>query len=899
MPWSRGQSGGGSERAGILTGRRSVVVLAVVFAAVVVSVVGLAVLQLYRIGLEHQRLRVAEVARSRAAFLAAVARFDRAESADFPGGSAAATLEQLRASHADFPGIGETGEYLVARRIGDSMAFEVPLRHAPDGSLDTLPIDGPSAEPMQMALSGQTGTMVGRDYRGETVLAAYRPVPELDLGLVAKIDVAEIRAPYVRTSFLAGGVGAGLIVVGVLVIGTIGGGLVSRLEAGEASLHEQERHLEDALERERMAGEVLKLALAAADQGVYDFDPRSGEVRVSPEFERMLGYRPGTMTMTPDAWTERLHPDDREAALGLFEAYMAGRRDRYESEFRMRGADGEYRWILSLGEIVDRDHEGRPTRFVGTHTDITHLKAVEEDLAAREAHLAEAQDLGRMGSWEIVPSLGRTWWSEGLHRILGLDPADTTPSPERFMELVHHDDLPAVQRAFDELLSESVPVEVEFRVEVRGQLRRMRGVGRPAPGDAEDRFLGVVKDVTEERTMEEMLRQAQKMEAVGQLTAGMAHDFNNLLTTILANSDLGLTEMEAEGDGGRGALERELREIRRAARQGRDLIRQLMIFSRDQRLRMRHTDMSRLVRDMADLLRRALPASVELSIEAPDEPLMAFVDRGAVHQVVLNLVNNARDAMPRGGSFILSADRVEAAEVEPELDGGPHVRMRASDTGHGMSDDVLERVFEPFFTTKPVGEGTGLGLAMVYGLMQRQGGTVRVSTESGVGTTVSLFFPLVAESSTEGELEIDVPEGAGAVGSARRILVVEDEPALRRIARRILDRAGYRVLEAETGLDAIEILEGSEESVELIVSDVVMPGLGGVELLERCRSSGIEIPFLFMSGYAEVELGGGTGSGEPSFLPKPWTADELLAAVEKALDGDSSGPVTPRAPPRR
>lgn len=391
------------------------------------------------------------------------------------------------------------------------MVFEVSLRHVPDGSLATLPIDGASAEPMQRALAGLTGTMVGSDYRGETVLAAYRPLPDLDLGLVAKIDVAEIRAPYVRTSLVAGGVGVGLILMGVLFIGTVGGGLISRLEASEASLRERQRELEDALERERMAGELLKLALEAADQGVYDLDPRSGEARVSPEFEQMLGYRPRTLPMTVDSWIEGLHPDDREASVRLFEEYLAGERDKYESEFRMRGADGDYRWILSLGQIVDRDEEGRPARFVGTHTDITHLKEVEEDLAAREAHLEEAQDLGRMGSWELIPSQDWPWWSEGMYQILGLDPAQTTPSPERFLELVHHEDLPSVERALEKMLTDSVPVEVEFWVEVRGRLRRMRGVGRPVPGvrGRDDRFLGVVKDVTEERTMEEMLRQAQ------------------------------------------------------------------------------------------------------------------------------------------------------------------------------------------------------------------------------------------------------------------------------------------------------------------------------------------------------------------------------------------------------
>lgn len=231
-------------------------------------------------------------------------------------------------------------------------------------------------------------------------------------------------------------------------------------------------------------------------------------------------------------------------------------------------------------------------------------------------------------------------------------------------------------------------------------------------------------------------------------------------------------------------------------------------------------------------------------------------------------------------------DRVEASEADPDLDGGAHVRVRARDTGPGMTEEVQERVFEPFFTTKDVGEGTGLGLAMVYGLMQRQGGTVRIFSEVGVGTTVSLLFPLLGEQPSEGESEREREGAKGATGGGRKILLVEDEPALRRTARRILERAGYRVVEAETGLRALELLEESEDPVGLVLSDVVMPELGGAELLERCRTSGIEVRFLFMSGYAEVELGRGPGAGGPSLLAKPWTADELLEAVRNAFERD-------------
>lgn len=848
---------------------------------VVVAVGAVLVTGLYRVGFEQQRQRVADVARSRAALLESVATFDSVESADFPGGAAAATMRQLAASEEGFPGLGETGEYTVARLVGDRVVFQLPLRHAPDGALDTVPVASGRAEPSVRALAGDTGTMVGLDYRGAEVLAGYRPLPNLDLGLVAKIDMAEIRAPYVRMTLWAGGVGLVLILAGVAFVGLVGEGLISRLEATEASLTDQRAELEAALGRERLAAEQLRLALKAGKQGVYDFDPRTRLVQVRPEFEEMLGYEAGTLDWTYERWKRDLHPDDRASAVRRLEEYMAGHRPTFEAEFRLKTADGSYRWILSVGEIVEWDDDGSPARFVGTHTDVTDLKKAERKLAAREAHLAEAQGLGVMGSWELVPAQGWTWWSEGLYRVMGMDPDELEPDPEAFIDAIHEEDREAVRDTFDRLLGERHPVEVEFRVEVDGELRLMRGVGRPAEDrDGEDRFLGLVQDITEERRMEEMLRQSQKMEAVGQLSAGMAHDFNNLLTTIMANSDLGLTEVTGDDDA-HAALRAELREIHAAARRGRDLIGQIMTFTRDRHLRLREADLTDLLEDMSELLRRTLPESVEVTVETGPEALAARVDPGMIQQIVLNLATNARDAMPDGGRFTLAVDRVDGSVLDHQLGSGPLVRIRARDSGQGMSGDVRERAIEPFFTTKPVGQGTGLGLAMVYGLMQRQAGAVRIGSEVGRGTVVSLFFP---EVETPSEPRDDVSMDAiPSWGRGRRILLVEDEPSLRRTARRILERADFQVLEAETGAEAIELLEEEEPAVSLVLTDIVMPRVGGLELHRRCRALGLDQPFLFMSGYSADELDGQDLSEIQHFLRKPWTAQELIQWVGKAM----------------
>jgi len=396
--------------------------------------------------------------------------------------------------------------------------------------------------------------------------------------------------------------------------------------------------------------------------------------------------------------------------------------------------------------------------------------------------------------------------------------------------------------------------------------------------------LAIATDVSERADLERQLRQAQKMEAVGQLAGGMAHDFNNLLSTILTTAELMGSELPADS-----VLRDDLETIRTAAGRGATLTAKLLAFSRRKTLEYQTLAVDELLGEFARVVRRLIPESIELSLPLRAGGARIHADAGAVEQIVMNLVTNARDAMPAGGTLTIGTERAtmdeEFARGHAGTRPGDYVVLRVRDTGAGMDADTLRKVFEPFFTTKPVGVGTGLGMSMVYGLVKQHQGYVDVASQAGEGTTVTVYLPEV-EAPPEPEAAEEAPRSAASSGET--LLLVEDEPALRRAATRVLARSGYRVLTAADGRDALDMLE-QEPRVDLIITDVVMPRLGGNELIRELRDRGRQVRVLFTSGYPG--RGDEREEMEPGipFLTKPWTIPELLRAVRAALDAPAPG----------
>ncbi len=423
----------------------------------------------------------------------------------------------------------------------------------------------------------------------------------------------------------------------------------------------------------------------------------------------------------------------------------------------------------------------------------------------------------------------------------------------------------AVERLFSPFTTSEQLVEV---------LRRVEGIRSAA-------------EIAERRWLEAQLRQAQKLETVGQLAGGIAHDFNNILAVVLANTELLAAAIPPDREDLRTSVEK----IQAAARGGASMVRGLLGFSRRADLSFVILDLRETVAELGQMVRPILAEDVEIHITAPPTPCPVRADGGALHQILLNLVTNARDAMPTGGALKIAVADAPAdgsfPEAVPWVDPEGYYCVSVSDTGTGMDQETAERIFEPFFTTKPPGAGTGLGMAMVYGLTKQHGGFVHVYSEPGAGTTVKVYLPRSPEAApAEATATAAVAE---PLGGSETILLAEDKAELRATTRRVLERLGYSVIEAVDGEDALAKLRAPRR-VDLILSDIAMPKLNGPMLFKAVRGVDPTARFLFTSGYTEsdIEQRSLLAPGVP-FVAKPWTIAELARQVRRALDTPAAG----------
>jgi nitrogen-specific signal transduction histidine kinase/ActR/RegA family two-component response regulator len=405
-------------------------------------------------------------------------------------------------------------------------------------------------------------------------------------------------------------------------------------------------------------------------------------------------------------------------------------------------------------------------------------------------------------------------------------------------------------------------------------------------------FIGVIEDISGRKQAEaalkrseEQLRQSQKLEAIGRLAGGLAHDFNNILTAITGYSDLVLRRL-----GSVDPLRRSVEEIRRAAERAASLTHQLLAFSRKQMMQVKVLDLNAVVAEMESFLRRLIGEDIQLVTSLDPDLRRVKADPGQIEQVIMNLVVNARDAMPQGGRL-----RIETKDVslsEPYLDdagsveSGDYVVLSIADTGIGMNSEIKQKIFEPFFTTKEEGKGTGLGLAMVYGIVKQSGGSIRVHSEAGAGTTFMVYLPAVEEfvkAQSNGSRHIEAP------GGTETVLLVEDEDMVRELVVEVLETEGYTVFSARRGAEALRLCAEQIMPINLLITDVVMPEMSGRELAEHLTARHPEIKVLFISGYTDDAIfRHGVQESNVAFLQKPFTTSELAAKVRSVLDADAN-----------
>ena len=510
----------------------------------------------------------------------------------------------------------------------------------------------------------------------------------------------------------------------------------------------------------------------------------------------------------------------------------------------------------------------------------------EEELQERERRLSSIYDAVPEGLFYLEIS------ADGLHRIVSINPA--------FLTISGLTDAKVLGRPIHELISGSVLDNCAAAIREKRIVRWEQTSEFPkgtltaeislAPvfdrGQRCTHLVGTIHDLTERKHLETQLRQAQKMESVGQLAGGIAHDFNNLLTVINGTAELALEQLKVTGD---VQLEDDLQEIRRAGERAAGLTRQLLAFSRKQIVQPLVLDVNTVVTQLGAMLRRLLGEDVTLAIIPSADPAIVKIDRGQLEQVVANLSVNARDAMPQGGTLTIDTSLVGAQALRRDngdkVTAESYVALAVRDTGTGIDDETRRRMFEPFFTTKGAGKGTGLGLSTVHGIVNQHGGFIEVDSAPGQGTCFTTYLPAVAEAVAAAAPDVRTKH----VGGKETILIVEDVAGLRRLMTRTLQAKGYTVLVADSGDEALSVIEHHPHPIHLMITDVVMPGMSGPKLAERLTTIAPHMKVLYMSGYTDdVVLRHGILDAGMPFINKPFAAEDLATLIRRILDGPAA-----------
>jgi PAS domain S-box-containing protein len=620
----------------------------------------------------------------------------------------------------------------------------------------------------------------------------------------------------------------------------------------------------------RSREEGYRLLIQGSGSAIRVWDLATDRMTWDPEVAPPLDYGWSELEEAPDWWYQRIHPHDRERVVESIDAAITTGATAWLEEYRFRKADGTYTTVQDRASIT-RDESGRPERVITAMTDIARLGQGQRWEQVLNAMPAGVWLLDQRGSITFANAASQQVWGESPESLewLGGRPAwwTATGQPVDLAEWGPARVLRGEAPFDEELLIDTAAGRKTLRV-AAASLRTPNGEITGAIVLSEDLSERKSREAAEQQR-EEQVQNAQRLDAVGRLAGGIAHDFNNLLTGILSYSDLILQELRPSDP-----IRNDVEQIRDAGQRAAGLTRQLLAFSRRQLLRPRVVSLNTTVAELEPMLQRLLGAEVKLETGLDPDLGNIFVDPAQLEQALVNLVLNARDAMPAGGQLRIST-------MNAELDGDSFVAVTVSDTGVGIEPSAQPRIFEPFFTTKQGGGGRGLGLSTVYGIVEQSGGHITVDSAPGQGATFTMYFPRYwGPEAAIGTADQRMPD----VGT-ETLLLVEDEAAVRASVRRLLEWHGYTVLEARNGADALRVYEANESNIDLVLTDVVMPEMGGHELVERLRARHPDLRVVFMSGYAERAFtsNGSIPSGT-GYLEKPFTVETLMRRLREVLD---------------
>jgi PAS domain S-box-containing protein len=610
---------------------------------------------------------------------------------------------------------------------------------------------------------------------------------------------------------------------------------------------------------------------------------------VSPAYETIWGRSCQSLYENLREWLEAIHPEDRERVLQA--ALTKQAEGNYDEEYRIVRPDGTVRWIHDTAFPV-RDESGRVVRMAGVAEDITARKEAETTLRESNKRYEDLVHTIDGVVWEAdAQTVAFRFVSAQAERLFGYPVKQWLDEPDFWRNHIHPDDREQAVARCRQATSEGRNHELEYRmVTADGRAVWVRDIVTVVSENNQPVTLrGIFVDITARHMLEDQFRQAQKLEAIGQLAGGVAHDFNNILTVIMMQTSLLQTKENLDEQTRQG-----LDEIACSAERAANLTRQLLTFSRRQTKQARHLDLAELVGGMTRFLRRILGEDILLESRFAPELPAVHSDPGMLEQVLMNLAVNARDAMPRGGKLSVALETVALDDAHalshPEARAGRFVRLSVGDTGSGIAPEHLPHIFEPFFTTKDVGKGTGLGLATVHGIAKQHDGWIEVESAPGRGTTFRIYLPAVEEQAEAAPMETAPP----VPGGTETILLVEDEASVRDLACVVLERYGYTVLTAENGRAALDIWRQRKSRIDLVLTDLVMPGgMSGRALAEQLQAERPGLKVIFMSGYSDeivhrqLDLQSGC-----RFLQKPYPPRALAEAVRRCLDSGARPPVS-------
>ena len=681
------------------------------------------------------------------------------------------------------------------------------------------------------------------------------------------------------------------------------------IRADELSETIRERTI--AMRELRSVEERYRLVGRATNDAIWDWDFASNQVTWNEALETVHGYAPDTVEPTGEWWIEQIHPDDRARVDNSIHAAIDGTADSWSDEYRFRRADGSYAAIFDRGHII-REDAGKAVRMIGAMLDLTERQQSRAELSINEERLRLATQAAEVGFWDVDVIHDIIIWPPIVKRMFGIS-ADVPVSMLDFYEGLHPEDRPHTSAAFAAACEpeQRALYDVEYRTVGKedGIIRWVAAKGRGI-FDEMDRCLRVVgtaidvterkrkeaelyelnqhlerrvaEEVAEREHAEEALRQAQKMEAVGQLTGGIAHDFNNMLAVVIGSLDLlnrrvGVSDPRAK---------RFIDAAHEGAQRAATLTQRLLAFSRQQPLNPEVLDANKLVPNMSDLLSHSIGTDIRLETVLGAGLWRTHADRNQLESAILNLAVNARDAMPEGGRLTIETQNVYFEERHVAANFGvpvgQYVMITVSDTGIGMPPDVIAKAFDPFFTTKAVGKGTGLGLSQVYGFVRQSGGHVKIYSEDGAGTTIKIYLPryIGEDAEPEGQWGSDLLLGE----QKEVVLVVDDEPAVRQFSVDALTELGYRVLEADGAVAALRLLDAHPE-ITLLFTDIVMPDINGRKLADEARKRRPGLKVLFTTGYTRNAIvHNGVLDPGVALISKPYAIEELAAKVRAVIE---------------